>query len=85
MQRILAMEFREVPNSFPLTQKMSSTPRSLAFEKHSLTNSSIGSTKFPNKFAQSHGSKIRGIKVVPKVSNSTTRSTIGVDLSKMFK
>ena len=85
MQRISAMEFGEMPNSFPLTQKMSLTPKSLALEKHSLTSSFIGSTKFPNKFAPSRDSKIREIKVVPKVSNSTTRSTIGVDLLKMFE
>ena len=56
-----------------------------AFEKNSLTNSSIGSSKFSNKLAKSLASKIIGIKVVPKVSNLTTRSTMEVASSKMLE
>ena len=57
----------------------------LAFEKNSLTNSSIGSSKFPNRLAQSLALKILGIKVVPKVSNLTIRSTMEVASSKMLE
>ena len=41
--------------------------------------------KFPNKVAQSLDSKIRGTKVVFKVLNSTTCSTIGDAMSKMLE
>ena len=72
-------------NSFPLTQHFNSTPMFLAFEKNSLTNSSIKSSKFPNRSAQSLTSKILGIKVVRKVSNFTTCSTMGEASSKMLE
>ena len=68
-----------------VSQKISSTPRSLIFEQHSLTSSSTGFSKFPNKVAQSLDSKIRGTKVVFKVLNSTTRSAIGEAKSKMLE
>ena len=79
------MEFGLMINSFPLTQQISSTPRSLILEWHSLTSSSIGSSKFPNKATQSLDSKIQGTKVVFKVLNSTTCSTIGDAKSKMLE
>ena len=57
----------------------------LAFEKNSLTNSSIAFSKFPNRLAQSLASKILGMKVFPKVLNLTTHSTMEVAFSKMLK
>ena len=70
---------------FPLTQYFNSTPMYLAFENSSLTYSSIGSSKYLNRLAQSLASKILGIKVVSKVSKFTTCSTIKVASSKMLE
>ena len=72
-------------NSFSHTQHFSLTPVYLAFKYNSLTNSSIKSSEFPNRSAQSFASNILGINVVPKVSNLTTHSTTVGAFRKMLE